>query len=205
MSADRVAEERVDRAGGRLVGVGYPLPPGEVSSLFIPEIAEVRSRLALTRTQRHNTIPPPMMLRVLVILTLCFAIFSGSVLGLSNGMVLVVHDDGHLGIEHALTRHAHEHGDGADHESHDYTPDAEHGALHAAIVADTDSCPPRPAQEPAGHTGKHSIDLPALWTALLLSGPSLPSAASSFVRSEDARGSIAPTENARLRTVVLVI
>jgi hypothetical protein len=142
--------------------------------------------------------------RTVTVLLLVSSTFVGAVLGFSNGMVLVVHDDGHVGLERALVRHSHEHAAGADHGPHDYTPDAEHAALHAAIAADSDACPPRPAQQLAGHAGKRIVDLPALPVAPALNDP-LSTPPLTFMRSDAVRGSTAPAENARLRTVILVI
>lgn len=145
-----------------------------------------------------------MLLRTLIAFALCLATFAGSVLGLGNGMVLVVHDDGHVGIEYAHLRHAHEHADGANHDDHDYGADSDHAALHAAILADVDSCPPRPAQQQADSAQKHVIHLRSIATAAL---PPLnvPLLVSGQTRHDDIQGIIARRENARLRSVVLVI
>src|SRR5687767_9779139 len=100
-----------------------------------------------------------MLFRATLILALSVSTFLGGVLGLGNGMVLVVHDDGHVGVEHAFTRHAHEHADEADHEPHDYGGNADHAALHAAMMLDMDTCPPRPGQQQSDQAVKHVMDL----------------------------------------------
>ena len=145
-----------------------------------------------------------MILRSILILTLCLATFAGSVMGLSNGMVLVVHDDGHVGIEHALLRHSHEHADGADHEAHDLARGSDHADLHTALLADTDSCPPQPAQQQKAKDLKRSLELPAQFAAVtpaLMQNAQVPT-----VRDvRDSRGITARLENTRLRTVILVI
>jgi hypothetical protein len=144
------------------------------------------------------------MSRTATILVLCLLTFASGTLGFGNGMVLVVHPDG-LGVEHAHVQHALEHADDADHERHDYTSDVDHAALHAAIVADTDSCPAKPAHERTSHSGKRVTALPVLpaWFALNL--PTPPSLSLALMRSDLVLGRTAPTENARLRTVVLII
>ncbi len=146
-----------------------------------------------------------MLTRTPTIIALCIAICAGSVLGLGNGMVLVVHDDGHVGIEHAYVRHAHDHAAGADHEDHDYTPDADHATLHAALASQFDSCLAQPGQQQSFQAVKRATELPALPLAFGPHPLKQPSLALARRCRCDARGVTAPQENARLRTVILVL
>ncbi|CAA9391835.1 MAG: hypothetical protein AVDCRST_MAG64-2053 [uncultured Phycisphaerae bacterium] len=54
-------------------------------------------------------------------------------------MVLCVAGDGHLSLELAHVRHAESHAEGADHDRHDSPADADHGELHDALDACSDS------------------------------------------------------------------
>ena len=145
-----------------------------------------------------------MIARTILTLIICLATFGGSVMGLSNGMVFVVHDDGHVGIEHAWLRHSHEHADGADHDGHDLARGSDHSDLHAALLADTDSCPPQPAQEQKTTGVKRSLELPAHFADAT---PALAQYAQILTARDarDSRGITARLQNTRLRTVILVI
>jgi hypothetical protein len=144
-----------------------------------------------------------MIVRTILTLTICLATFAGSVMGLSNGMALVVHNDGHVGIEDAWLRHSHEHADGADHDAHDLARGSDHSDLHTALLADTDSCPPQPAQQQKTKDVKPSLELPA---QLAAANPALEHAQVPTARdARESRGITARLENTRLRTVVLVI
>lgn len=60
-------------------------------------------------------------------------------LGLNNGMALTFDEEhGHVILESPLLRHAHEHAEGADHDTHDHRDDADHARLHDLIASSSD-------------------------------------------------------------------
>jgi hypothetical protein len=82
-----------------------------------------------------TSIACPNVHRPTITIFLCLSVFTGGVLGVSNGMVLHVDQEGHLsiGIPHLL--HAHLHAEDADHGLHDMSSDADHCHLHDLIGA----------------------------------------------------------------------
>ena len=89
---------------------------------------------------RHQSVGGPCMRpRNFASLFLCVAVLTVSSLGLNRGMVLHVDDHGHLALESAHVRHAHEHEEGADHEHNDFAGDADHAELHAAMAFDANA------------------------------------------------------------------
>jgi hypothetical protein len=146
-----------------------------------------------------------MLLRMVVSLVLSVSTFVGSILGIGNGMVLVVHEDGHVHVENAHLRHADEHAAGAGHGSHDYGHDGDHAPLHAAIASDVDTGSTRPAKERHDPATARIIALPVLPIAFAAPVPSLGMPRVDRHRFDDLLGVIALRESTCLRSVVLVV
>ena len=146
-----------------------------------------------------------MHLRTLTIIAAALAVFAVSSLGLHWGMVLHVDDHGHLALESAHFRHAHEHEECAGHGHNDFTGDADHAELYAAMAFDAD------AGVVKAHQRTESWVLAAVADAAFLPHP-LASLLLPDLRSVNARtgaggfwGSTARPELASLGTVVLLV
>jgi hypothetical protein len=84
--------------------------------------------------KRLIAFPDLTVAHTITIVAACLAVFAASALGLNQGMVVCTDGHGRLAVESAHVRHAHAHGEGADHEHHECPEDAEHAELHAALA-----------------------------------------------------------------------
>jgi hypothetical protein len=154
---------------------------------------------------RHVMRRLPRTLRAIAGFVACLAVFMVSSLGLNQGMVLCVDAHGHLALEPAHVRHAHDHEEHADHGPHDFSGDADHGELHTAMGSCWD----------AGVANGEQLTRPSAISRLVEAAPlSHPVAAvllcilpSGLTRAGagDFWGSTARPELGRLRAVVLIL
>ena len=145
-----------------------------------------------------------MPLRTVVSFAVCLAVLTVSSLGLNRGMILHVDDHGHLALESAHVRHAHEHEEGADHEHDDFAGDADHAELHAAMAFDANAGVLKAAEraDSALSAVADAAFLPHPLASLLLADtPSV----IARTRAGDFWGSTAHPETASLGTVVLLV
>ena len=136
---------------------------------------------------------------------LCLAVLTASSLGLNRGMVLYVDHHGHVALDSAHVRHAHDHEQCANHEPHDFTGDADHDKLHAALVIDAHAGAVKAEQQSAASSPSavaHAAVLPHPFSALLLPEPPCGIARTG---PGDFRGDTAHLQLASLRAVVLLV
>ena len=143
--------------------------------------------------------------RTVTIIAAALAVLTVSSLGLNRGMVLHVDDHGHLALESAHVRHAHEHEEGADHEHTDFAGDADHAELHAAMAFDANACVVK--TDPRTDSSALSAVADAAFLPHALASLLLPDLPSVTVRTGagDFWGSTAHPELAPLGTVVLLV
>ena len=145
------------------------------------------------------------MFRTFTIVAASLAVFTVSTLGLDRGMVLYVDDHGHLALECAHVRHAHDHEEGADHEPHDFSGGADHGELHAAMAFDASAAVVK-AEQPSGSSAVSTLTDSALLPHPLASIlPVIPSFGTAQTGAGNFWGDAAHPELASLRAVVLLV
>jgi hypothetical protein len=146
-----------------------------------------------------------MGLRAFATLTVCLAVLTVSSLGLNRGMVLYVDDHGHLALDSAHVRHAHDHEEGADHGPHEFSGNADHDDLHAALAFDANASVVKAEQR--SDTSAHSTVADAVVIPHPLASLLLPESLSRIARTRagDFWGSTAHPELVALRAVVLLV
>jgi hypothetical protein len=138
---------------------------------------------------------------------LCLSILLGVCLSSSNGVVLHVDEHGHVSIELPHLLHAHLHSQGADHEAHDFSMEADHSHLHDLldttkhITAASRQVDRRGTLSSAeGHPAADQA--PIAFASPLLLEPSLVSV---LRQSGQPPGPAARTERASLRAIILIV
>jgi hypothetical protein len=138
-------------------------------------------------------------------LILCVAVLTVSSLGVNRGMVLHVDDGGHLVLEHAHVRHAHEHEEGADHEPHERPADADHDDLHAAMGSCSDAGVAKGDHRSGSSAVSGLLDIAPLPHPIASSTLLATLTRRHQTRTSDFWGDAAHPELAALRLVVLLV
>lgn len=145
-----------------------------------------------------------MPLRIGTSLLICFAVLTGSCLGLNRGMVICIDGDGHLALESAHEQHARCHEEGSDHHPHEYPAGSEHPELHSALEACFDAAIPKVTFRSGTVPPLRPFEVPVAPVLLL---PDLAPECSHprFRWADSSSWGIPRPEVACLRTVVLIV